>query len=70
MRSTLLLQLHNNNTAHLKIMLQKVLKEATNAKHTQLEALMHVDKIMYGTLTPEEYRQILTINYKVHQVIE
>ena len=51
-------------------MLQKVLKEATNTKHTQLEALMHVDKIMYGTLTPEEYRQILTINYKVHQVIE
>jgi heme oxygenase len=51
-------------------MLQKVLKEATNAKHTQLEALMHVDKIMHGTLTPEEYRQILTINYKVHQVLE
>ncbi len=51
-------------------MLQKVLKEDTNAKHTQLEALMHVHKIMYGTLTPEEYWQILTINYKVHQVLE
>lgn len=51
-------------------MLQKVLKEATNARHTQLEALMHVKKIMNGTLTPNEYRQILTINYKVHQVVE
>ena len=51
-------------------MLQKVLKEATNAKHTQLEALMNVDKIMNCTLTPEEYRQILTINFKVHQVVE
>ena len=51
-------------------MLQKVLKEATTAKHNQLEALMHVDKIMYGTLTLDDYRQILTINYKVHQVLE
>lgn len=51
-------------------MLQKVLKEATQIKHAQLETLMHVDKIINGTLNPQHYRQILTINYKVHQLLE
>jgi heme oxygenase len=51
-------------------MLQKVLKEATHAKHSQLETLMHVDNIMNGTLTLEWYQLILTINYKVHQILE
>lgn len=50
--------------------LQEKLKTATNQLHTKLETLMYVNEIMQKKLSIEEYRQILTTNYKVHQVYE
>ncbi|RYE31957.1 MAG: hypothetical protein EOP42_09930 [Sphingobacteriaceae bacterium] len=51
-------------------MLQEVLKNATNHQHDQLEQLMFVDKIMNGSLSVEEYKQILLTNYLVHAGLE
>ncbi|RYE33050.1 MAG: hypothetical protein EOP42_08705 [Sphingobacteriaceae bacterium] len=51
-------------------MLQETLKQATNNQHDYLEQLMFVDNIMNGTLSVEEYKQILTTNYFVHAVLE
>lgn len=51
-------------------MLQQILKQATQTHHDQLEGLMFVHQIMDGTLTLEQYSQILLTNYKVHQRFE
>lgn len=51
-------------------MLQEVLKQATSSQHDQLEQLMFVDKIMNGSLSVEEYKQILLTNYLVHAGLE
>jgi len=51
-------------------MLQEVLKQATSKQHQDLEQLMLVDKIMDGTLSLQEYQQILQTNYIIHAIIE
>ena len=51
-------------------MLQQILKESTKNKHALLEQLMFVEPIMAGTLTLDQYRQILTTNYLVHKHFE
>ena len=51
-------------------MLQEILKQATNRQHDHLEQLMFVDKIMNGSLSVEEYKQILLTNYLVHARFE
>lgn len=51
-------------------MLQEKLKQATQANHDTLEGLMFVHQIMGGTLSLQQYKQILTTNYLVHQHFE
>lgn len=51
-------------------MLQEILKQATSNQHDQLEQLMFVDKIMNGSLSIEDYKQILLTNYIVHASLE
>ena len=51
-------------------MLQEILKQATKLQHDQLEQLMFVDKIMNGSLSFSEYKQILLTNYLVHADLE
>jgi heme oxygenase len=51
-------------------MLQEILKLATDQQHQNLEQMMFVDKIMNGTLSAEEYKEILQTNYIVHAVFE
>lgn len=51
-------------------MLQEILKQATSLQHNLLEQLMFVDKIMNGSLSVEEYKQILLTNYWVHAGLE
>lgn len=51
-------------------MLQETLKQATSNQHDYLEQLMFVDKIMNGTLSVKEYKQILIANYLVHNSLE
>jgi heme oxygenase len=53
-----------------KYMLQKILKEATQNNHAELEKLMFADQIMNGTLTIYQYKQIVTTNYLVHKLLE
>lgn len=51
-------------------MLQTILKEATKSYHRQLEQLMYVDEIINGTLTLQQYKQLLTTNYLVQAACE
>ncbi len=51
-------------------MLQEVLKQATDKQHQDLEQLMFVDQIMNGTLSLEQYKEILHTNYIVHACVE
>ncbi|WP_461453409.1 biliverdin-producing heme oxygenase [Mucilaginibacter sp.] len=51
-------------------MLHETLKSATKQNHDELERLMFVNDIMSGTLTLQQYKQILTTNYLVHKAYE
>jgi heme oxygenase len=51
-------------------MLQETLKQATGTNHHKLEQLMYVNDIMSGSLTTEQYKQILATNYIVHKNYE
>src|ERR1700761_4707836 len=51
-------------------MLHEALKQATKPNHDQLEQLMFVNEIMNGSLTLQQYRQILVTNYLVHKTFE
>jgi len=51
-------------------MLQEILKLATDKQHQDLEQMMFVNKIMDGTLSVEEYKEILQTNYIVHALLE
>jgi len=51
-------------------MLQQLLKEATKINHDELEQLMFVNEIMNGTLSVEQYQQILITNYVIHKAYE
>ena len=51
-------------------MLQELLKEATKTHHDELEQLMFVGQIMDGSLTPAQYKVLLTANYLTHAYFE
>ncbi len=51
-------------------MIQERLKKDTRSNHDTLEELMFADSIMNGTLTLEQYKQLLTTNYLVHEALE
>ena len=51
-------------------MLQETLKQATQQNHNELEQLMYVHEIMSGTLSVQQYKEILTTNYIVHKTFE
>ena len=50
--------------------LQKTLVEATKKNHAVLEQMMFVNQIMNDSLSIQQYMQILTTNYLIHQVFE
>jgi heme oxygenase len=52
------------------MMIQAELKAATQADHERLEQLMFVEQVMNGTLSFNEYKRLLVINYLVHHVLE
>jgi len=51
-------------------MLHETLKQATKKNHDELEELMFVNDIMSGSLTLQQYKQILNTNYQVHKTVE
>ncbi len=48
-------------------MLQKILKEKTQELHDQLENLMFVSEIMNKSLSLDQYKRNIVINYAVHK---
>jgi heme oxygenase len=51
-------------------MLQKILKEKTQTLHDELEHLMFVTEIMNKTLSLDQYKKNIVINYAVHKQLE
>ncbi len=50
--------------------LLRALRDGTRAAHQQLEDVTLGDKIMDGSLSPTEYRHILTWQRAVHEILE
>lgn len=46
------------------------LREETRGAHDRLEAVALSDKIMEGSLQPEEYKKLLLVQYLVHRELE
>jgi heme oxygenase len=53
-----------------KQILQQALIESTKKNHAVLEQMMFVNQIVDGSLSLQQYMQILTTNYLIHQVFE
>jgi heme oxygenase len=53
-----------------KLILKKILEEATKKNHAVLEQMMFVNQIMNDSLSIQQYMQIITTNYLIHQVFE
>lgn len=51
-------------------MIANLLRTETADKHKELESLMFVNDIMNKTLTVEDYKKLLTVNYIIHQKLE
>lgn len=51
-------------------MIAEILKTETAAKHKELESLMCVHDIMNHTLSINDYKKLLTVNYIIHQKLE
>ncbi|MNX07167.1 Heme oxygenase [compost metagenome] len=51
-------------------MIASLLRTETAANHKALESLMFVNEIMNNTLSVEQYKKLLTINYIIHQKLE
>lgn len=51
-------------------MIANLLRTQTAEKHQQLESLMFVNDIMNNTLSIDDYKKLLTINYIIHQKLE
>jgi heme oxygenase len=51
-------------------MIANLLRAETAEKHKELESLMFVDEIMNNSLSIEDYKILLTINYIIHQKLE
>jgi heme oxygenase len=55
---------------HHKPILKKTLEEATKKNHAVMEQMMFVNQIMNDSLSIQQYMQISTTNYLIHQVFE
>ncbi|WP_421939745.1 biliverdin-producing heme oxygenase [Pedobacter sp.] len=51
-------------------MIADLLRKETANKHQELESLMFVNEIMNHSLSIEDYKTLLTINYIIHQKLE
>jgi len=51
-------------------MIANILRTETAQNHAALESLMFVNEIMNHTLSIENYKKLLTINYIIHQKLE
>lgn len=51
-------------------MIANLLRAETAEKHKELESLMLFDEIMNNSLSVEDYKTLLTINYIIHQKLE
>lgn len=51
-------------------MIANLLRTQTAEKHQQLESLMFVNDIMNNSLSIDDYKKLLTINYIIHQKLE
>ncbi|WP_316829299.1 biliverdin-producing heme oxygenase [Pedobacter aquatilis] len=51
-------------------MIANLLRTETVEKHKELESLMFVNEIMNNTLSIENYKKLLTVNYIIHQKLE
>ena len=51
-------------------MIANLLRTQTAGGHESLESLMFVNEIMNNTLSVENYKKLLTINYIIHQKLE
>lgn len=51
-------------------MIANILRTETADKHKELESLMFVNEIMNHSLTVEDYKTLITINYIIHQKME
>ncbi|WP_316737166.1 biliverdin-producing heme oxygenase [Pedobacter aquatilis] len=51
-------------------MIANLLRTQTGENHNQLESLMFVNDIMNNTLSINNYKKLLTINYIIHQKLE
>jgi len=51
-------------------MIANLLRTQTAGAHEALESLMFVNEIMNNSLSVENYKKLLTINYIIHQKLE
>jgi len=51
-------------------MIANLLRNETAENHKALESLMFVNEIMNNSLSIEQYKKLLTINYIIHQKLE
>jgi len=51
-------------------MIANLLRTETANRHTALESLMFVNEIMNNSLSIDQYKKLLTINYIIHQKLE
>jgi len=51
-------------------MIANILRTETADKHKELESLMFVNEIMNNSLSIDDYKKLLTINYIIHQKLE
>ncbi len=51
-------------------MIANLLRTQNAGAHEALESLMFVNKIMNNSLSVENYKKLLTINYIIHQKLE
>ncbi|KLT66816.1 biliverdin-producing heme oxygenase [Pedobacter sp. BMA] len=51
-------------------MIANLLRTETAASHKELESLMYVNEIINNSLSVEQYKKLLTINYIIHQKLE
>lgn len=51
-------------------MIANLLRTETAENHKKLESLMFVNEIMNNSLSIEQYKKLLTVNYTIHQKLE
>ncbi|MFD2581760.1 biliverdin-producing heme oxygenase [Pedobacter vanadiisoli] len=51
-------------------MIANLLRTETAENHKKLESLMFVNEIMNNSLSIEQYKKLLTVNYIIHQKLE